>query len=161
VVDGWNVTGDAYSMDSDGYFWFAARADDMIVSSGYNISGPEVEAALQAHPAVMECAVVASPDEQRGSVVKAFVVTAADVEPDPALAEALQVHVKATIAPYKYPRRIEFVPELPRTQTGKVQRFRLRQMENEPSPAPDPAALRSSGRRRRAGSESCRYATDQ
>jgi 2-aminobenzoate-CoA ligase len=147
VVDGWNVTGDAYSMDSDGYFWFAARADDMIVSSGYNISGPEVEAALQSHPAVMECAVVASPDEQRGSVVKAFVVTAPDVAPDPTLAEELQVHVKATIAPYKYPRRIEFVPELPRTQTGKVQRFRLRQMENESSPAPDPAALRSSGRR--------------
>jgi 2-aminobenzoate-CoA ligase len=131
VVDGWNITGDAYRMDSDGYFWFEARADDMIVSSGYNISGPEVEAALQTHPAVLECAVVASPDEERGSVVKAFVVCARSVEPDDTLASDLQHHVKATIAPYKYPRRIEFVPELPRTPTGKIQRFRLRQAEME------------------------------
>jgi 2-aminobenzoate-CoA ligase len=131
VIDGWNVTGDAYRKDSDGYFWFEARADDMIVSSGYNISGPEVEAALQRHPAVLECAVVASPDEQRGSVVKAFVVNSPDALADPALVEELQVYVKSAIAPYKYPRRIEFVDELPRTQTGKVQRFRLRQMEIE------------------------------
>lgn len=131
VVDGWNLTGDSYLVDEDGYFWFQARADDMIVSSGYNISGPEVEAALLDHPAVQECAVVASPDEQRGSVVKAFVVLAPGVSGGVDLAGELQTHVKATIAPYKYPRRVEFIDALPKTQTGKVQRFRLREAERQ------------------------------
>jgi 2-aminobenzoate-CoA ligase len=125
VVDGWNLTGDAFSMDADGYFWFQARTDDMIVSSGYNISGFEVEAALLEHPAVAECAVIAAPDPDRGHVVKAFVVVAGDVT-----AEALQDHVKARIAPYKYPRRVEFVDALPRTSTGKVQRSVLRERES-------------------------------
>jgi 2-aminobenzoate-CoA ligase len=129
VVDGWNLTGDAFRMDDDGYFWFQARTDDMIVSSGYNISGAEVEAVLLEHPAVAECAVVASPDEERGHVVKAFVVLAADVAGDDALAAALQAHVKARIAPYKYPRRIAFLDALPRTPTGKVQRTHLRAMD--------------------------------
>ena len=116
-------------MDEDGYFWFQARTDDMIVSSGYNISGAEVESALLEHPAVAECAVVASPDEERGHVVKAFVVLAAGVTGDDALAAALQAHVKARIAPYKYPRRIAFLDALPRTPTGKVQRTHLRAMD--------------------------------
>ena len=121
VVDGWNLTGDAFSMDADGYFWFQARTDDMIVSAGYNISGFEVEAALLEHPAVAECAVIAAPDEERGHVVKAFVVAAA-----PVTAKELQEHVKALIAPYKYPRQVEFIDALPRTPTGKVQRNVLR-----------------------------------
>ena len=121
VVDGWNLTGDAFSMDSDGYFWFQARTDDMIISSGYNISGFEVEATLLEHPAVAECAVVAAPDEERGHIVKAFVVTADEVS-----VRELQDHVKARIAPYKYPRAVEFVDALPRTPTGKVQRNVLR-----------------------------------
>jgi 2-aminobenzoate-CoA ligase len=129
VVDGWNLTGDAFRMDADGYFWFQARTDDMIVSSGYNISGAEVEDALLEHPAVAECAVVASPDEQRGHVVKAFVVVAPGAVGDDALAAALQAHVKARIAPYKYPRRIAFLDALPRTPTGKVQRTHLRAMD--------------------------------
>ncbi|HEY5719698.1 MAG TPA: benzoate-CoA ligase family protein, partial [Gammaproteobacteria bacterium] len=128
VVDGWNRTGDAYLQDADGYFWFQARADDMIVAAGYNIAGPEVEAALLAHDAVAECAVVGAPDPQRGTVVKAFVVLREGAGPgDAALLKALQDHVKATIAPYKYPRAVEFVTTLPRTETGKVQRFKLRQ----------------------------------
>jgi 2-aminobenzoate-CoA ligase len=131
VSGGWNLTGDAYRMDEDGYFWFQARADDMIVSSGYNISGPEVEEALLIHPAVRECAVVASPDPDRGNLVKAFVVLEEDQSADEGLVKALQDHVKATIAPYKYPRSIEFIPALPRTETGKVQRFRLRQEEEQ------------------------------
>ena len=131
VVDGWNVTGDAYMADDDGYFWFQARTDDMIVTSGYNISGPEVEAILLEHDAVAECAVVASPDEERGNVVKAFVVLAESFDGDDTLAGELQAHVKARIAPYKYPRRIEFIDELPKTQTGKIQRFRLRTLEAE------------------------------
>jgi 2-aminobenzoate-CoA ligase len=122
VRDGWNLTGDAFSMDADGYFWFQARTDDMIISSGYNISGFEVEAALLEHPLVAECAVVAAPDPERGHVVKAYVVAAEAVE-----ARVLQDHVKALIAPYKYPRRIEFVAALPRTPTGKVQRNVLRE----------------------------------
>jgi 2-aminobenzoate-CoA ligase len=122
VRDGWNLTGDAFSMDADGYFWFQARTDDMIVSSGYNISGFEVEAALLEHPAVTECAVVAAPDEARGHVVMAYVVAGAAVS-----VQELQDHVKALIAPYKYPRRIEFVDALPRTPTGKVQRNVLRE----------------------------------
>jgi 2-aminobenzoate-CoA ligase len=129
VVRGWNLTGDAFRMDADGYFWFQARTDDMIVSAGYNISGAEVESVLLEHAAVAECAVVASPDEERGHVVKAYVVTAPDVAADAALVSDLQAHVKARIAPYKYPRRVEFVDALPRTPTGKVQRNVLRAMD--------------------------------
>ena len=131
VVDGWNVTGDAYMMDEDGYFWFQARTDDMIISAGYNIAGPEVEGALMEHDAVGECAVVASPDEERGNVVKAFVVTREGVEGDAALIGELQDFVKDRVAPYKYPREIEFINELPKTQTGKIQRFVLRERELE------------------------------
>ncbi len=143
VQHGWNLTGDAYLMDEDGYFWYQARTDDMIISSGYNIAGPEVEGALLEHPRVLECAVVAHPDDERGHIVKAFVVlrgestakNAADGDEDSgsdenrsraALVSELQDFVKARIAPYKYPRAIEFVDALPRTQTGKLQRFKLR-----------------------------------
>jgi len=126
VIDGWNVTGDAYLVDEDGYFWFQARADDLILSGGYNIAGPEVEGALLAHEAVAECAVVGIPDAARGQLVKAFVVLAADAEPSDALAAELQAFVKGRIAPYKYPRAIEVVDALPKTETGKIQRFRLR-----------------------------------
>jgi 2-aminobenzoate-CoA ligase len=111
----------------DGYFWFQARSDDMILSAGYNISGPEVEAALLTHPAVAECAVVAAPDAGRGMIAKAYVVLSQPYEAGPDLQRALQDHVKAEIAPYKYPRSIEFVQSLPRTGTGKLQRFVLRQ----------------------------------
>ena len=127
VQDGWNFTGDAYRMDEEGYFWYQARTDDMIVSSGYNIAGPEVEAVLLEHAAVLECGVVGLPDEERGQVVSAFVVLREDAERGEALVKELQEHVKRQIAPYKYPRRIEFVDALPRTQTGKLQRFRLRE----------------------------------
>jgi 2-aminobenzoate-CoA ligase len=127
VRDGWNLTGDAYRMDGDGYFWYQARTDDMIVSAGYNIAGPEVEAVLLEHPAVLECGVVGLPDEERGQVVSAFVVLREGHVPGPELVEALQAHVKRLIAPYKYPRRVAFVDALPRTQTGKLQRFRLRE----------------------------------
>jgi 2-aminobenzoate-CoA ligase len=129
VVAGWNVTGDAYLMDADGYFWFQARADDMIISSGYNISGPEVEATLLEHPMVKECAVVGSPDAMRGAIVKAFVVLREGHAPGEHLVHELQNYVKAQIAPYKYPRALEFVPALPKTETGKIQRFKLRQQE--------------------------------
>ena len=129
VIDGWNVTGDAFRADEDGYFWFEARNDDLIVSSGYNISPFEVETALLEHDAVAECAVVAAPDEDRGHVVKAFVVAQNGTTGDAALVEALQSHVKQRIAPYKYPRRIEFLDALPRTPTGKVQRSELRRQE--------------------------------
>ncbi len=125
VLDGWNITGDAFSMDADGYLYFAARNDDMIVSSGYNIAGPEVEAALLSHPKVSECAVVGAPDEARGMIVEAHVVLA-DGQPGPEMAELLQAHVKATIAPFKYPRRVVFTDALPKTQTGKIQRFLLK-----------------------------------
>jgi 2-aminobenzoate-CoA ligase len=131
VVDGWNVTGDSYKLDEDGYFWFQARTDDMIVSAGYNISGPEVEAALMEHDSVGECAVVASPDEERGQVAKAFVVLREEATGDAGLIEELQDFVKDRIAPYKYPRAIEFIDELPKTPTGKIQRFRLREQELE------------------------------
>jgi 2-aminobenzoate-CoA ligase len=128
VQDGWNITGDTYLMDEDGYFWYQARSDDMIVSSGYNIAGPEVEAALLEHPAVAECGVVGSPNEERGQVVKAYVVLRMGYSGDAATTKLLQEHVKATIAPYKYPRTIEYVTQLPRTQTGKLQRFELRRI---------------------------------
>ena len=114
-------------MDEDGYFWFQARADDMIISSGYNIAGPEVESALLGHPAVAECAVVGMPDEERGQIVMAFVVPKPGVAADDALIQTLQAHVKQTIAPYKYPRQIAFRERLPKTATGKLQRFKLRQ----------------------------------
>jgi 2-aminobenzoate-CoA ligase len=127
VINGWNVTGDTYHQDADGYFWFQARSDDMILSSGYNISGPEVEAALLTHPAVAECGVVAAPDAARGMIVKAYVVLRDPDTENAELVQALQDHVKAAIAPYKYPRAIEFVPSLPRGGTGKLQRFVLRQ----------------------------------
>ena len=123
---GWNVTGDAYLRDEDGYFFFQARTDDMIISAGYNIAGPEVETALLAHPAVAECGVVGWPDEQRGTIVKAFVVLKPDNEKSEAMKKTLQEYVKQNIAPYKYPRAIEFMDSLPRTETGKVQRFKLR-----------------------------------
>jgi 2-aminobenzoate-CoA ligase len=128
VQHGWNVTGDVFVRDADGYFRFEARGDDMIVSAGYNIAGPEVEAALLRHPAVADCGVVAAPDDERGQIVKAYVVLAAGHLPSPEQARALQEHVKAAIAPYKYPRAIDFVADLPRTATGKVQRFMLRKM---------------------------------
>ena len=131
VQGGWNVTGDTYVMDADGYFWYQARSDDMIISAGYNIAGPEVEAALLAHPAVAECGVVGVADDERGQIVAAFVVPAAGAVADATLARQLQDHVKATIAPYKYPRAIEFVAELPKTQTGKLQRFELRRRATE------------------------------
>ena len=127
VHDGWNLTGDAYVMDRDGFFWYQARTDDMIISSGYNIAGPEVENMLLEHASVQECAVVGLPDEQRGRIVAAFVVLRPGFRASDDLARQLQDHVKAGIAPYKYPRRIEFVERLPRTQTGKLQRFVLRE----------------------------------
>ncbi len=126
VQNGWNVTGDAYSMDADGYFFYQARTDDMIISAGYNIAGPEVESALLAHAAVAECGVVGAPDAERGTIVKAYVVLKPGFAGDAAMVKALQDHVKATVAPYKYPRAIEFRDALPRTETGKLQRFRLR-----------------------------------
>jgi 2-aminobenzoate-CoA ligase len=126
VHKGWNVTGDAYRMDEEGYFFYQARTDDMIISAGYNIAGPEVEGALLAHPAVAECGVVGAPDEERGTIVKAFVVLKPENPRDPETVKALQEHVKKVIAPYKYPRAIEFVDTLPRTETGKLQRFKLR-----------------------------------
>jgi 2-aminobenzoate-CoA ligase len=125
VADGWNITGDTYRRDADGYFWYVARSDDMIVSSGYNIAAPEVENALHAHPAVQECAVIGVPDDTRGQLVKAYVVLAPGWSGGADLAEALKAHVKATIAPYKYPRDIEFADALPKTSTGKLRRFEL------------------------------------
>jgi 2-aminobenzoate-CoA ligase len=142
VQDGWNVTGDTFTRDADGYFWYQARSDDMIVSSGYNISAPEVEEALMSRDDVMECAVVAAPDEARGHVVKAFVVPAGGLDSLPGedaravRAKELQDHVKSVIAPYKYPRVIEFVDALPRTSSGKVQRFKLRQLERQKAGEP-------------------------
>jgi 2-aminobenzoate-CoA ligase len=127
VKDGWNYPGDAFSQDEDGYFFFSARADDMIITAGYNVGGPEVEDALLRHAAVAECGVIGKPDETRGMIVKAFCVLKPGHAGDEAMVKALQDHVKATIAPFKYPREIEFVASLPRTETGKLQRFRLRQ----------------------------------
>jgi 2-aminobenzoate-CoA ligase len=126
VTDGWNITGDAFSMDADGYLYFAARNDDMIVSSGYNIAGPEVEAALLSHPMVAECAVVGASDEERGMIVQAHVVLTNSTTPSDLLIKQLQEHVKASIAPYKYPRDIQFRKALPKTATGKIQRFQLK-----------------------------------
>ena len=126
VKDGWNYTGDAYVQDADGYFHYHARTDDMIISAGYNIASPEVEEALMLHPAVAECGVIGWPDTERGQVVKAYVVLRPGGVGDEAMVKALQDFVKASIAPYKYPRAITFVDKLPRTQTGKLQRFRLR-----------------------------------
>ncbi|MFD9030155.1 AMP-binding protein [Streptomyces sp. NPDC059567] len=126
VRNGWNITGDTYIRDAEGYFWYVARSDDMIVSSGYNIAGPEVEKALVAHPYVEECGVVGAPDAERGMLVKAYVVLRPGVVPDAATVKELQDHVKQTVAPYKYPRAVEFVTDLPRTSNGKLQRAELR-----------------------------------
>ena len=125
--DGWNLTGDDFMRDTNGVFHFVARADDMIISSGYNIAGPEVEAALLSHPNVAECAVIGAPDAERGQIVQAHVVLKEGVAGDEACVKRLQDHVKATIAPYKYPRSVKFVAALPKTQTGKIQRFKLKQ----------------------------------
>jgi 2-aminobenzoate-CoA ligase len=127
VQDGWNLTGDTYVKDSDDYFWYQARSDDMIISGGYNIAGPEIEEVLLSHPDVAECGVVGVPDEARGQIVKAYVILRDGAAPGDAKARELQDLVKARIAPYKYPRAIEFVTTLPRTNTGKLQRFLLRE----------------------------------
>lgn len=127
VKDGWNYPGDAFVQDADGYFFYQARADDMIITAGYNVGGPEVEDALLKHPAVAECGVIGKPDEERGMIVKAYCVLKSGHAGDAVMVKTLQDHVKATIAPFKYPREIEFVAALPRTETGKLQRFRLRQ----------------------------------
>ena len=126
VRDGWNLTGDTFWQDEDGYFHFAARTDDMILSAGYNIAGPEVEAALLSHPAVQECAVIGVPDAERGQIVQAHVVLAPGHLGDAGMVKLLQDHVKQVIAPYKYPRSVMFTRSLPKTQTGKIQRFQLR-----------------------------------
>ncbi len=132
VRNGWNLTGDSFVRDADGHLHFAARSDDMIISSGYNIAGPEVETALLTHPHVAECAVIGVPDPARGHIVEAHVVLAAGIEAGPETAKILQDHVKATIAPYKYPRSVKFVAELPKTATGKLQRFTLRGQPKAP-----------------------------
>lgn len=132
VQGGWNLTGDSYIRDSDGYFWYQARTDDMIISAGHNIAGPEVEAVLLDHPLVAECGVIGAPDSERGQVVTAFVVLRPDAAPGAETVRELQEFVKREIAPYKYPRRVEFVSALPRTNTGKLQRFRLREMVQGP-----------------------------
>ena len=126
VKDGWNYPGDAFTQDADGYFFYQARDDDMIITSGYNVGGPEVEDALMQHAAVAECGVIGLPDDERGMIVKAFVVLKPGIDGDEACVKLLQDHVKATLAPFKYPRQIEFIGRLPRTETGKLQRFKLR-----------------------------------
>lgn len=131
VQHGWNVTGDTYIKDADGYFRYQARSDDMIISAGYNIAGPEVETVLLTHPAVAECGVVGQPDDERGQIVKAYVVLNKGFAADAPLTRALQDFVKAAVAPYKYPRAIEYVTSLPRTETGKLQRFELRRRATE------------------------------
>jgi 2-aminobenzoate-CoA ligase len=138
VRDGWNLTGDACLEDEDGYFWFQSRSDEMIVSSGYNISGREVEEAILLHHAVHECAVVGIADEDRGTIVKAFIVPRPGIEAEPALAGEIQNFVKATIAPYKYPRAIEFDGTLPRSDAGKVQRYVLRNKAQNPDKGTTP-----------------------
>ena len=127
VKNGWNISGDSFMQDEDGYFHFAARSDDMIISSGYNIAGPEVEAALLSHDAVAECAVIGVPDDERGAIVEAHVVLGSGETPSDALIKRLQDHVKSTIAPFKYPRSVVFAEALPKTESGKIQRFRLRE----------------------------------
>ena len=127
VKDGWNYPGDAFTQDADGYFFYQARDDDMIITSGYNVAGPEVEDALLKHAAVAECAVIGLANPERGMIVKAFVVLSPGNAADAIMVKTLQDHVKATLAPFKYPREIEFMTKLPRTQTGKLQRFKLRQ----------------------------------
>ncbi len=126
MENGWNITGDTFVRDEEGYFWYRARNDDMIISSGYNIAGPEVEEAVLSHPDVSDCAVVGHPDPSRGQLVVAYVVLRDGAQAGPELAAAIQDHVKSRIAPYKYPRRVEFIDALPRTATGKLQRYRLR-----------------------------------
>lgn len=126
VLNGWNLTGDAYEMDADGYFFYRSRTDDMIISAGYNIAGAEVEDVLMRHPAVAECGVVGRADDERGQIVQAHVVVKPGFEANEALARELQDYVKAQIAPYKYPRSVQFLDKLPRTETGKLQRFKLR-----------------------------------
>jgi 2-aminobenzoate-CoA ligase len=133
VVDGWNVTGDTFVEDEDGYFFYRARTDSMIVSSGYNIGAPEVEEAIDAHPDVVETGVVGEPDPERGSVVSAFVVLREGVVGDEAKAREIQEFVKATLAPYKYPRRVRFVEQLPRNTSGKLQHYKLRELVKEMS----------------------------
>ena len=140
VRDGWNLTGDSFTRDEQGRFSFVARSDDMIISSGYNIAGPEVEAALLSHPSVAECGVVGAPDEARGMIVKAYVVLTGNVTASEALTSELQDHVKQAIAPYKYPRAIEYVAQLPKTETGKLKRFALRQIAQGKSATPGVAA---------------------
>ena len=127
VQNGWNLTGDAYRMDEDGYFWYQSRTDDMIISAGYNIAGPEVEDVLLTHPAVAECGVIGAPSAERGQIVMAFVVLRADAVGNVALADQLKDWVKQRIAPYKYPRSVQFVTHLPRTENAKIQRFKLRE----------------------------------
>ncbi|HEX9755337.1 MAG TPA: 2-aminobenzoate-CoA ligase, partial [Gemmatimonadales bacterium] len=131
VQDGWNYPGDSFSQDEDGYFWYHSRTDDIIISAGYNISAAEVEGVLLEHHAVQECGVVGVPDEDRGQAIKAYIVLRPGHEPHEATVKALQEWVKAQIAPYKYPRRVEFVEALPRTETGKLQRYRLREHGEE------------------------------
>ncbi len=131
VQDGWNFPGDAFVQDEDGYFVYQARTDDMIITAGYNVAGPEVEAALLQHPAVAECGVVGRPDDERGMIILAYVVLKPGQTADDAQVKALQDHVKHSLAPYKYPREVRFVTALPRTETGKLQRFALRKMAQE------------------------------
>jgi 2-aminobenzoate-CoA ligase len=126
VSDGWNLTGDSFSRDAGGAFHFVARSDDMIISAGYNIAGPEVEAALLSHPHVAECAVIGVADTERGMIVEAYIALKPGVAGDEAEAKILQDHVKSTIAPFKYPRSVKFIDALPKTATGKLQRFKLR-----------------------------------
>jgi 2-aminobenzoate-CoA ligase len=128
VYKGWNLTGDAYEMDADGYFWYRARTDDMIISAGYNIAGPEVEDAILKHAVVAECAVIGLADEERGQIVKAYIVLKPEAQASALLAKEIQDFVKSSIAPYKYPRAIEFLKNLPRTETGKLQRYKLREI---------------------------------
>jgi 2-aminobenzoate-CoA ligase len=128
VVNGWNVTGDTFVRDADGYFWYRTRTDNMIVSSGYNIGGPEVESAIDTHPDVVESAVIATPDPERGAIVCAFVVLREGVPGDAAKAREIQDHVKGLLAPYKYPRDVRFTASLPRNSSGKMQHFKLREI---------------------------------
>ena len=130
VVNGWNITGDLCSMDQDGYVYFTSRCDDMIISSGYNISGPEVEDALYTNQKISECAVIGVPNEERGFVVKAYIVLKDGNIPSEALVIEFQNYIKKIIAPYKYPRKIEFVEALPKTQTGKIQRNKLKELSH-------------------------------